>query len=66
MVPPESPPKAKNIQLQESDNVAGLDIQANGTPVMHSDVTKKHPRTPKQTWTRGTTDAAMVPFDNNI
>jgi hypothetical protein len=60
MVPPES----KKVQLD--DNVAGLDIQANGTPVMHELNGKRNMSSAPKTWIRGTTNAAMVPEDNNI
>ena len=42
------------------DNIAGLDVQANGTPVMHALNGKRNISSVEATWVRGTTDSSMV------
>ena len=49
------------------DNVAGLDIQANGTPVMHAINGKRNViGGVEKTWVRSTTDSSMVKEANNL
>ena len=45
--------------MRKGDNIAGLEIMANGTPEVFP--LRGHPTAIEATWARGTTDDKMVP-----